>query len=59
MSRLCFNKCITKPGASLDSTEQVNNILLLFLYILKITFKKLNLCFRNAFQCAWIVIWKQ
>lgn len=23
MSRLCFNKCITKPGASLDSTEQV------------------------------------
>jgi len=22
MSRLCFNKCVTKPGASLDSTEQ-------------------------------------
>ncbi|VVC36036.1 Tim10/DDP family zinc finger [Cinara cedri] len=22
MSRLCFNKCVTKPGGSLDSTEQ-------------------------------------
>lgn len=22
MSRLCFNKCIIKPGPSLDSTEQ-------------------------------------
>lgn len=23
MSRLCFNKCVIKPGSSLDSTEQV------------------------------------
>lgn len=49
MSRLCFNKCITKPGSSLDSTEQVNNILLIFLYILKITIQNfhffLEMCF--------------
>ena len=26
MTEKCFKKCVTKPGASLDSSEQVENI---------------------------------
>lgn len=50
MSRLCFNKCVQKPGTSLDSTEQVkifeNIIFQLYRYNLLINFLfGLEMCF--------------
>lgn len=45
MSRLCFNKCVTKPGATLDSTEQVN----IFNYILiKVQFENTVLFYQKC-----------
>jgi len=48
MSRLCFNKCVIKPGSSLDSTEQVN-IFYSVIYFNKVHFSNtiifLEMCF--------------
>lgn len=52
MSRLCFNKCVIKPGASLDSTEQVKltYIIILHYFLVKCNYFKflillLEMCF--------------
>ena len=59
MSGKCFKKCITKPGYSLDSSEQVRPFFttltepLVFPYIPMLIY----FIFRNVLQCVWTAIW--
>lgn len=50
MTEKCFKKCISKPGTSLDSSEQVGDY-----YFFK-TDLFLFVC-RNVLRCVWIDIW--
>lgn len=51
MTEKCFKKCISKPGTSLDSSEQVQGLPLF--YIIHIGY----VSFRNVLLCAWTDIW--
>lgn len=51
MTEKCFKKCVSKPGTSLDNSEQVSTKLTV---IILNTRKNI---FRNVLQCVWIDIW--
>lgn len=51
MTEKCFKKCISKPGTTLDSSEQVH---LLNVKIQKFVFQQ---SFRNVLLCVWIDTW--
>lgn len=51
MTEKCFKKCISKPGTSLDASEQVSK------YQLTIFYKNYTNISRNVLQCVWTDIW--